>query len=108
MPKRIESLQGVRAVAISAGRFHSIVLAADGAVFSFGRGHHGRLGHGDFSDVNTPKRIEALRSVRAVAVSAGYRHSLVLSAAGEVYSFGYGSFGRLGHGDEERQSPPSA
>ena len=108
MPKRIEGLQGVRAVAIAAGAFHSLVLTAGRAVFSFGPGGDGRLGHGDEEDVTTPKRIEALRSVRAVAVAAGNQHSLVLSAAGEVYSFGNGYGGRLGHGDEERQRPPSA
>ena len=68
----------------------------------------GRLGHGDLSHAATPKRIEALRSVRAVAVAAAVHHSLVLSAAGEVYSWGCGGFGQLGHGDRERQSPPSA
>ena len=45
MPKRIEGLQGVRAVAISSAVSHSLVLAADGAVYSFGSG--GPLGHGD-------------------------------------------------------------
>ena len=108
MPKRIEGLQGVRAVAISAGDSHSLVLAAGGAVYSFGYGSHGKLGHGDVEEVTTPKRIEALRSVRAVAVSAGFTHNLVLSAAGEVYSFGHGDSGALGHGDQDRQSPPSA
>lgn len=49
-----------------------------------------------------PERIcGALAAVRAVAVSAGCEHSLVLAAGGAVYSFGYGSHGRLGHGDEE-------
>ena len=49
-----------------------------------------------------PERVcGALAAVRAVAVSAGCEHSLVLAAGGAVYSFGYGSHGRLGHGDEE-------
>ena len=100
MPKRIEALQGVRAVAIAAGTIHSLVLAAGGAVYSFGGGGGGKLGHGDKSHVTTPKRIEALRSVRVVAVTAGRNHNLALSAAGDVYSWGHGAFGQLGHGDE--------
>ena len=100
MPKRIEGLQGVRAVAISSAVSHSLVLAADGAVYTFGGGGLGKLGHGDESPVATPKRIEALRSVRVVAVAAGCHHSVALSASGEVYSWGVGGCGVLGHGDE--------
>ena len=87
------------------------VLTSDGKIYTWGFGGYGRLGHGDESSVLAellPRRIEALRSVRAVAVSAGFSHSLAPSAAGEVYSCGDGRFGKLGHGGKERQSPPSA
>ena len=91
-------------------KFVSFALALPdaGRASSGGAGEYGRLGHGNSSNATTPKRIEALHSVRVVAVAAGWNHSLVLSAAGEVYSFGAGRHGRLGHGDQERQSPPSA
>ena len=61
-----------------------------------------QLGHGDKRSRLVPEKIcGALAAVRAVAVSAGCEHSLVLAAGGAVYSFGFGSHGRLGHGDEE-------
>ena len=103
MPKRIERLQGVRAVAIAASSSdtgdHSLVLAADGTVFSFGNsGREGELEHGDTSSVLEPKRIDSLRSVRVVAIATGADLGLALSAAGEVYSWGTNRHGEAGHG----------
>ena len=43
-------LTGVRVVGVAAGAVHSIALAADGRVFTFGAGAWGKLGHGDEED----------------------------------------------------------
>jgi alpha-tubulin suppressor-like RCC1 family protein len=64
------------------------------------------LGHGDEENQLTPKVIEALRGERVVAVSAGGAHSLVLTEAGAVLSFGDGGEGQLGHGDTDNWSTP--
>jgi alpha-tubulin suppressor-like RCC1 family protein len=105
-PKVIEALRGERVVAVAAGGNHSLVLTEAGAVLSFGHGRRGRLGHGDEEDQHRPKLIEALRGERVAAVSAGGWHSLVLTEAGAVLSFGWGGDGRLGHGDDEHQLTP--
>ncbi len=93
-PTKIPDFYGVDAIA--AGGTHSLALTVSGAVYSFGDGGVGRLGHGDTSDVYTPKVIEALSGVEAIA--AGSAHSLA-TVSGAVYSFGFGTYGRLGHGD---------
>ena len=60
LPKKIEALAGQRVVAVSAGGDLSFALTADGAVFAWGRGDLGCLGHGeDLSDQLLPKKIEA-------------------------------------------------
>ena len=96
----------VQVASVSAGNHHSLVLTDDGAVLSFGYGLH-FLGHGDevdqYTSIVTPKVISELQGIRVVAVATGYYHSLVLTAAGEVFSFGYGRHGALGHGDVEDQ-----
>ena len=102
-PKVIEALRGERVVAVSADTAHSLVLTEAGAVLSFGVGAAGRLGHGDTFSEMQPTVIDALRGVRVVALSAGATHSLVLSEAGAVFSFGNG---RLGHGDQANQFTP--
>eukprot|EP00966_Prymnesium_polylepis_P008387 193320-Prymnesium_polylepis.1 len=63
-PRAIEGLRGGRACAVAAANLHSLVLGASGAVYSFGCGGVGRLGHGGNHNQLTPKVIEALRSVR--------------------------------------------
>jgi len=106
LPKKIEVLAERRVVTVSAGAHHSLALTADGAVWSWGFGGEGRLGHGDNQRQLLPKKIEVLAERRVVAVSAGGLHSLVLTADGAVWSWGWGGEGRLGHGDEQNQLLP--
>ena len=58
LPNKVEALAGQRVVAVSAGT-HSLARTADGAVFTWGKGETGCLGHGeDLSDQLLPKKIE--------------------------------------------------
>ena len=52
---------GQRVVAVTAGSEHSLTVTADGAVFTWGNGMPGCLGHGeDLSKQLLPKKVEAL------------------------------------------------
>ena len=106
LPQRIEALAGQRVVAVSVGAVHSLILTADGAVWSWGDGVFGKLGHGDEQHQLLPKKIEAFVGQRAFAVSAGSQHSLAITADGSVWSWGGGAFGKLGHGDTQNQLLP--
>ena len=75
-------------------------------MLSFGEESKGQLGHGNLKGRRVPKVIEALSDRRVVAIAAGGAHSMVLTDAGEVLSFGEGKHGQLGHGDEEDQLVP--
>ena len=103
-PKKVEALAGQSVIAVSAGYFHSLALTADGAVWSWGYGNWGQLGHGDYQAHLLPKQAEALADQRVVAVSAGERHSIALTADGAVWSWGEGDEGKLGHGDVQNES----
>ena len=105
LPKKVEASAGQHVVAVSAGAYHSIALTANGAVWSWGQGWDGRLGHGDNQQELLPKKIDAFAGQRVVAVSAG-AHSLALTADGAVWSWGYGYSGPLGHGDHQNQLLP--
>ena len=106
LPKKIEAFAGRLVVAVSAGAAHSLAITADGAVWSWGAGEDGQLGHGDEQDQLLPKKVEAFADQRVVAVSTGAAHSLALTADGSVWSWGEGAFGKLGHGDEQGQLRP--
>jgi len=61
LPKKIEAFAvGSASSPVSAGSYHSLAITADGAVFTWGKGEHGSLGHGeDLPNQLLPKTIEA-------------------------------------------------
>ena len=59
LPKKIEAFAGRRVVAVSVGKYHSFAITADDAVYAWGLGESGCLGHGeDLSHQQLPKKIE--------------------------------------------------
>ena len=78
-----------------------------GEVFTLGLGEYFRLGHGNMTDQDTPKRIEALVGVVAKQVACGANHTSVRTEDGQVYTFGIGQNGQLGHGDKENKTVPA-
>ena len=60
LPKKIEAFAGQRVVAVSAAAKHSLAITADGAIFTWGGGEVGCLGHGEeLSHLLRPKQLEA-------------------------------------------------
>ncbi|KAG8137644.1 hypothetical protein E2320_004879 [Naja naja] len=55
----------------------------------------------DASKITTypPGTVHFDCDLRAIQVSCGFHHSVVLMENGDVYTFGYGQHGQLGHGD---------
>ncbi len=48
----------------------------------------------------SPKRIEAFDDLKVKLLRIGLRHSAVITEEGELYTFGNGNWGVLGHGSE--------
>jgi alpha-tubulin suppressor-like RCC1 family protein len=71
-------------------------------------GTYGQLGHGDEENQLAPRRVPAagFNGERVVMVAAGDRHTVALSEAGHVFTWGCGECGQLGHGDRESQRAP--
>ncbi|XP_062609358.1 E3 ubiquitin-protein ligase HERC2-like [Saccostrea cucullata] len=53
-----------------------------------------------------PRVIDSLRGKEVVDIAAGGAHSACITANGELYTWGKGRYGRLGHGDSEDQPRP--
>jgi alpha-tubulin suppressor-like RCC1 family protein len=49
-----------------------------------------------------PKRVEAFDQLDVKLLRIGQRHSAVITKSGELYTFGNGNWGVLGHGNEDK------
>ena len=69
-------------------------------VLSWGRGEDGQLGHGDAEERQRPQAVFSLIGRGVSSVHCGAEYSLSVAAADkQIYSWGWGDFGRLGTGD---------
>lgn len=77
---------------ISSGENHSFALTKDGKLYSWGLNQFGQCGVSaeveDGALVTTPTEVLLPEGTKVRMVSAGEHHSLVLTEAGEVFSFG--------------------
>ncbi|GAX76064.1 hypothetical protein CEUSTIGMA_g3507.t1 [Chlamydomonas eustigma] len=113
----VHNLQGSRIVSAACGALHSVALASDGSLFTWGDGSCGQLGHSQLqgaSGLNAdqvhvalllPQKIARLDpslllpDSRITAVSAGKYHTMVLTVSGSILAFGSNESGCLGLGD---------
>ncbi|KAK1939190.1 Ultraviolet-B receptor UVR8 [Phytophthora citrophthora] len=96
---------------------HTLFCTASGRVYSCGCGYKDSrragippvLGHGDCDRRLKPSLVQALDDAREemTRVACGWDHSLAVSATGNVYTWGSGTNGKLGHGDEESFDIPT-
>jgi alpha-tubulin suppressor-like RCC1 family protein len=98
VPRVVEALAGKLVIGAAAGGIHSVVWTDTGELYTFGSGDDGRLGHGGNAGERVPRVVEALAGKQVVGAAAGGVHTVVWTDTGEVYTFGFGYYGRLGHG----------
>lgn len=75
-----------------------------GKLWVWGKGDGGRLGLGDEDPVFVPTMNPNLEGV--VSVALGGLHSVALDSLGQVFTWGYGGFGALGHSVYHRELVP--
>ena len=73
---------------------------------NWGHGTSGKLGHGDEANQYRPKPIAGFAGGRVCKIAAGDHHCLAIDSNHEVWSWGHGGDGALGHGDKLRQLCP--
>lgn len=84
---------------IAAGMYMSLALDDQGRVFSWGLGNNGRLGHGDENSVEKPKPIQYFidNDIKIKQISCGDLHCAGISTIKELFTWGNGNYGKLGH-----------
>ena len=87
--------------AVAAGEHHSLILTATGDVYALGSNREGQLGVSSASTESAQPVLvlgPATGSEAVVAIAAGARHSIALTASGKVLTCGCSLHGQCGTG----------
>jgi alpha-tubulin suppressor-like RCC1 family protein len=113
-----------KCVSVGAGRDFTVCCNSTGDVYSWGSPENGQLGNGTegkslekagkytFAYRSSPGKVEGFDKLDAtcgiVQVACGTNHALVMDVEGRLYTWGFGGYGRLGHGDAKDRFAPEA
>ncbi|WOK93549.1 hypothetical protein Cni_G02249 [Canna indica] len=107
-PKLIDALVNTNIEIVACGEHHTCAVTLSGDLYTWGDGTtHGLLGHGTDMSYWIPKRVNGpLEGVHVSSVSCGPWHTAVVTSSSQLFTFGDGTFGVLGHGDCKSVSIP--
>ncbi|KAL2087778.1 hypothetical protein ACEWY4_016606 [Coilia grayii] len=99
VPQLVEGITD-RVLQVACGGGHTVALTED-ALYTFGLGQFGQLGHGTFIfESRLPRTVDHFRKGRVQQVACGENHTAVITECGLLYTFGDGRHGKLGLGEE--------
>ncbi|XP_019709846.1 PH, RCC1 and FYVE domains-containing protein 1 isoform X1 [Elaeis guineensis] len=106
VPTCVSSLIDYNFHQLACGHNITVALTTSGHVFTMGSTSHGQLGNPQ-SDGKLPRLVQdRLIGELVEEISCGAHHVAILTSRSEVYTWGKGANGRLGHGDvEDRKTP---
>jgi alpha-tubulin suppressor-like RCC1 family protein len=98
-PEQIKAhIGGLRIVSVACGANHSLCVTARGDVYTWGLGKSGQLGHGSTDNMTSPNCIQLLQGKTVIIVCGGEDNSGCVTDSGDLYTWGAGEMGKLGHG----------
>ncbi|EGR28585.1 regulator of chromosome condensation, putative [Ichthyophthirius multifiliis] len=105
-PKLVYPLKDSIIIQVSCGYQHSVAITFNGNVLVWGDNSSSQLGLGINSpnSIYYPVQIPNIQNI--INVSCGSEHTLALDNRNQVYSWGNGEGGLLGHSNEEIQASP--
>ncbi|KAM7267761.1 hypothetical protein ACFE04_009927 [Oxalis oulophora] len=107
IPTCVASLVDSNFCQVACGQSLTVALTVTGQVYTMGSPVYGQLGHTQ-AHGEIPTRVEGKLMKNFVEeISCGGYHVAVLTSKTEVYTWGKGANGRLGHGDTKDRTLPS-
>jgi alpha-tubulin suppressor-like RCC1 family protein len=89
---------------VTTGLYHTTATKADGTIWAWGRGNHGRLGLNDVANRSSPVQIGALTTWSTLS-TGGEVHSGAIKTDGTLWMWGYNE-GNLGDNTGVYRSSP--
>ncbi|KAH7560717.1 hypothetical protein JRO89_XS10G0081100 [Xanthoceras sorbifolium] len=108
-PKLIDALSNTNIELVACGEYHTCAVTLSGDLYTWGDGTYnfGLLGHGNEVSHWIPKKVNGpLEGIHVSYISCGPWHTAAVTSAGQLFTFGDGTFGVLGHGDRNSVSIP--
>ncbi|MDR0664937.1 MAG: hypothetical protein LBF86_05385 [Helicobacteraceae bacterium] len=98
---KVSSLSGKKIVAIAAGRYHSVALDSEGAIWVSGSNSYGQLGlgYGGVGTIESGFKPANAGGNKIVAIACGENHAIALDSYGAIWTSGLNRNGQLGLGD---------
>ncbi|KAK2867738.1 hypothetical protein QQF64_023510 [Cirrhinus molitorella] len=132
-PQIVEALWGVPIRAVSAGSWHSASISTAGDLYLWGWNESGQIAlpsrglrqekHGNTEqpiNEDEKKQADVFISIQAFPalvdipnvseisqISCGSRHTAAVTGTGDLYTWGWGHYGQLGHGTENSTDEPT-
>ena len=110
IPVRINNLKQLKITQIACGVGHTIALTDNNLIYAWGRFYKPEnkkekimSTSGDYS---YPTLIESLTNESIIKIAAGNNHSMAITELGELYTWGEGIYGQLGHGINNNEQYP--
>ena len=97
----------VALASVATSSAHTLAVSTSGTVYACGSNPHGQLGLGDTEDRRRFKRIRPFAPGKIVEAAAGPSTSAAVTENGELWTWGRGAHGCLGHGGESDAVAPA-
>ncbi|XP_045811476.1 PH, RCC1 and FYVE domains-containing protein 1-like [Trifolium pratense] len=115
-PREVESLSGLRTIAVACGVWHtaavveviatqSIASLSSGKLFTWGDGDKNRLGHGDKEARLKPTCVPAIIDYNFQKIACGHSLTVGLTTSGQVFTMGSTVYGQLGNPQSDGKLP---
>ncbi|XP_065850462.1 PH, RCC1 and FYVE domains-containing protein 1 [Euphorbia lathyris] len=101
-PKVVESLEGLHIKSVTCGEYQTCALTDSGKMYAWGDNIYCANSADEVRTRNQwlPYKISGpLDGITISKVSCGEWHTAIISASGQLFTYGDGTFGALGHGD---------
>ncbi|XP_065876398.1 ultraviolet-B receptor UVR8 [Euphorbia lathyris] len=107
IPHRVEALRDSSVSQISGGWRHTMAVTSDGKLYGWGWNKFGQVGVGDNVDHSSPMQVKFPQEQKVIQIACGWRHTLAVTELQNVFSWGRGTNGQLGHGGSLDRNVPT-